>query len=77
MTICTMKESKILDNFGKRVRNLREAAGYSQEDFAVESGLDRSYFGAVERGQRNLSLRNVEKIAEALGITIAELMEGV
>ena len=77
MTISIMAESNILQRFGDRVRELRVEAEYSQEAFAEECGLDRTYMGGVERGERNLGLRNVEKIAEALGISIAELMEGV
>ena len=49
----------------------------SQEAFAEECDLDRTYMGGIERGERNLGLRNIERIAEALDITIAELMEGV
>ena len=77
MTISIMADSDILQRFGERVRELRAEAGYSQEAFAEECDLDRTYMGGVERGERNLGLRNVEKIAEALDISIAELMEGV
>jgi transcriptional regulator with XRE-family HTH domain len=67
----------ILTRFGKRVRELRRAKGFSQEGFAAECGLDRTYIGGIERGERNLALRNIEVIAKALGISIADLMEGV
>ena len=77
MTISTMTDSKILEKFGERIRDLRKECGWSQEGFAEECGLDRTYMGGVERGERNLGLRNIERIADALGITIAELMEGV
>ena len=77
MNISIMADSDILQRFGERVRELRAEAGYSQEAFAEECDLDRTYMGGVERGERNLGLRNVEKIAEALDISIAELMEGV
>ena len=77
MTISTMSDSDILQRFGERVRELRAAAEYSQEVFAEECDLDRTYMGGIERGERNLGLRNIERIAEALDITIAELMEGV
>jgi len=59
--------------FGRRVRELRKAQGYSQEGFAMLSGLDRSYFGGVERGERNVSLDNIAAIARALGTPIREL----
>ena len=77
MTMSPMADSDILQKFGKRVRELRAAAEYSQEAFAEECDLDRTYMGGIERGERNLGLRNVERIAEAIGITLAELMEGV
>jgi DNA-binding XRE family transcriptional regulator len=67
----------ILLRFGKRVRELRQEQGHSQENFAYACGLDRTYMGGIERGERNLALRNIEKIADTLGIPIAELMEGV
>ena len=77
MTISIMADSDILQRFGERVRELRADAEFSQEAFAEECGLDRTYMGGVERGERNLGLRNVEKIAEALGVSVAELMNGV
>ena len=77
MTISTMTDSDILEKFGERVRELRLKGEWSQEAFAEECDLDRTYMGGIERGERNLGLRNIEKVAKALGITIAELMEGV
>lgn len=71
------KQKDILVDFGARVRELRSAAGYSQESFAHACGLDRTYVGGIERGERNLALRNIKVIAEALGISISELMEGL
>lgn len=59
--------------FGRRVRELRKARGYSQERFAMLSGLDRSYFGGVERGERNVSLDNIAAIARALDVPIKKL----
>jgi transcriptional regulator with XRE-family HTH domain len=52
--------------FGDAIRAIRKEQGISQEAFAVKCGLDRSYFGAVERGERNVSLTNIVRIAEAL-----------
>lgn len=60
--------------FGLRVRQLRKAKGFSQEAFAHAIGLDRSYFGSVERGERNVSLENICLIAEGLGVPPAELL---
>lgn len=67
----------VLKRFGERVRKLRTAQGYSQEAFAAHCGLDRSYYGGIERGERNLALRNIEAIAVGLGVPISELTEGV
>ena len=63
--------------FGRRVRELRLARGLSQEALALESGLDRSYVGQVERGERNVSLQNMVKLAQALGVHLTELLRGV
>lgn len=67
----------ILKRFGQRVRQLRKDAGYSQESFADKCGLDRTYMGGIERGERNVALRNIYRIAHALDISLSELMEGV
>jgi transcriptional regulator with XRE-family HTH domain len=64
-----------LVRFGYRVRELRKAAGFTQESLADSCGLDRTYIGGIERGERNVSLRNIEVIARALKISISELTE--
>ncbi|WLD15111.1 helix-turn-helix domain-containing protein [Planctellipticum variicoloris] len=69
------RAADILERFGERVRVLRKESGYSQESFAAACGLDRTYIGGIERGERNVALRNIETIARALGITLAELMD--
>ena len=56
----------IRERFGQRCRELRTIAGLSQEELAERAKLDRSYIGGVERGQRNISLVNIHKIARAL-----------
>jgi transcriptional regulator with XRE-family HTH domain len=71
------KKVDILERFGERIRELRIAQGYSQETFAHVAGLDRTYVGGIERGERNVALRNIEKIAQALSISIAELTKGL
>lgn len=52
--------------FGKRIATLRKMRGWSQEQLALESGLARSYLGGVERGQRNISLLNIYRLAESM-----------
>ena len=63
----------VLQAFGCRVRQLRFNRGLSQEQFAERCGLHRTYIGAIERGERNVSLLNIEKIAIALGVKIVDL----
>ena len=71
------KRADILVLFGERLREFRKAQGYSQESFAAACELDRTYIGGIERGERNLALRNIEAIAQTLGMTLSELMEGL
>ena len=59
--------------FGRRVRDLRKARGYSQEAFAHECSIHRTYMGDVERGERNIALDNIVKIANALDMELSEL----
>jgi len=68
-------EKLILKLFGERVRALRQKRGFSQESLALASGLDRTYVGGVERGERNISLLNIQKIAQALEVSPAELLQ--
>lgn len=63
--------------FGRAVRHGRNKLGVSQEAFADMCGLDRTYIGGIERGERNVALINIEKIAKTLKLTIAELLRGV
>ncbi|MEA3063273.1 MAG: hypothetical protein QOJ94_3054 [Sphingomonadales bacterium] len=57
------------------MRALHKARGLSQEALAFASGLDRSYLGAIERGEKNVSLINIRRIADALGVGAGELFE--
>ena len=67
--------ANILERFGDRVRQLRKARGLSQEAFADKCCLDRTYISGIERGKRNVALRNIEAIAQALAVSISELTE--
>ena len=71
------RSPNILVLFGKRVRAKRHALGLSQEAFAANCQLDRTYISGIERGLRNVALRNIATIAEALGTSISELTEGL
>jgi transcriptional regulator with XRE-family HTH domain len=66
-----------LKDFGHRVRELRLARGVTQEELALHCQLDRSYIGQVERGERNISLINIHKIAAGLGVPAHELLTAV
>jgi transcriptional regulator with XRE-family HTH domain len=70
------REAEIQKQFGERVRELRKQKGFSQESLALACGLDRTYIGGVERGERNISLINIYKIAEALRLNARELFNG-
>ena len=71
------KRRDILKRFGARVRELRLEMGLSQEKFAAKCDLDRTYLGSVERGERNIAIRNIERISKALGISISVLMSDI
>jgi len=70
-------QAALLQQFGTRVRELRKEQGLSQEAFADRCGLDRTYIGGIERGERNVALKNIALIARALGITISQLTKGL
>jgi transcriptional regulator with XRE-family HTH domain len=65
----------ILQKFGSRIKQFRSAKGITQEKLAELSCLSRQYIGDVERGTRNISLINIEKIATALELTLSELLK--
>ena len=70
------KNGDILERFGERIRDLRIQKGItSQIAFANKASLDRTYIGGVERGERNIALKNIEKIAKTLGISLEELFK--
>ena len=63
--------------FGKRIKELRKQTGLSQEKFASKIGMDRTYYASIESGKRNVSLKNIEKIASGFDISISQLFIGV
>ena len=67
----------LLKRFGSRVRKVRQEKGLSQEELALEAGLDRSYIGGVERGERNISIVNLSKLSKALSVSPSKLLENV
>jgi len=63
----------VLKTFGGRVRDIRRQKGLSQEELARRAKIDRTYIGGIERGERNAGIKNVHRIADALGVPAMEL----
>jgi len=61
----------------KRIRKFRIATGLSQEKFALTINMDRTYYSAIENGRHNISLKNIEKIANGLGVKISDLFKDI
>tara|TARA_B110000263_G_C15179360_1_gene450801 strand:+ start:307 stop:534 length:228 start_codon:yes stop_codon:yes gene_type:complete len=72
----SISENKQLKDFGARVRQARTTLGWSQDELAYRSGLHRTYVGAVERGERNVALLNLRKLAATLGRSGGGLLDG-
>ena len=69
------KQPPARKTFGENLRAAREACGLSQEALAGRAGLHRTYIGSVERGERNVSIDNMERLAAAVGVTLVSLIE--
>lgn len=67
----------IQKSFGQKVQQLRKEKGLSQEKFALSINMDRTYFASVEAGKRNISIKNIQKIADGLGVSLSELFESL
>jgi transcriptional regulator with XRE-family HTH domain len=68
-----MVKRDVLKAFGDRVREIRALKGLSQEELARQAKIDRTYIGGIERGERNAGIKNVWRIADALGVPAADL----
>ena len=73
--VYSAKDKAYLKSLGKRLKKLREQKGWSQEEFAAKCGVHRTYMGSVERGERNVAVLNLRKIAAALGVKVGDLFE--
>lgn len=71
----TEKSTLIQKQFGNRVRELRAKANLSQEKLGFETGLDRTYISGIERGRRNPSLKNINKISKVFRVSLSELFK--
>ncbi len=67
----------ITKKFGERIKYFRNSLGMSQEKFALSIDMDRTYYASVESGKRNISIKNIAKIADGLGISLEELFKGL
>lgn len=67
----------ITKQLGVRIQELRKQMGLSQEKFALKIEMDRTYYASVEAGKRNISVRNIKKIADGLGVSISDLFDGI
>ena len=67
----------ITKQLGMRIQELRKQTGLSQEKFSLQIGMDRTYFASVEAGKRNVSINNIKKIADGLGISLSKLFEDI
>ncbi len=70
-----LKTTQLHKDFGKRIQELRRERGMTQEDLAGEVGVDRSYMGFLERGEKNATLDKIGKIAKAFRIKLKELFD--
>lgn len=62
---------------GNRIKELRMKTGLSQEKFAIQINMDRTYFASAEAGKRNISIRNIKKIADGLGVSLSFLFDEI
>lgn len=65
----------IKERIGFRLRELRVEKGLSQEKFSFECGLDRTYIASIQQGKRNVSIVNIEKISNALGMRVSDFFD--
>ncbi len=67
----------ITTELGKKIKLLRQGKGLSQEKFALQIGMDRTYLASLELGKRNVSIINIKKISDGLGVSLSDLFEGL
>jgi transcriptional regulator with XRE-family HTH domain len=70
-----LTNDKILIKFGEKIRKLRKKLNLSQEDLAYKAELHRTYIGMIERGEKNITLVNIEKLSNALNIELKSILD--
>lgn len=67
----------VVNDFANRIKELRQQQGLSQEKFALKIDMDRTYYASVEAGKRNVSIKNIKKIADGFGVSLEELFKNM
>ncbi|WP_456068140.1 helix-turn-helix domain-containing protein [Eshraghiella crossota] len=67
----------VINDFANRIKELRQKQGLSQEKFALKIDMDRTYYASVEAGKRNISIKNIKKIANGFELSLEELFKGM
>ena len=67
----------VINDFANRIKELRQKQGLSQEKFALKIDMDTSYYASVEAGKRNISIKNIKKIADGFELSLEELFKGM
>jgi transcriptional regulator with XRE-family HTH domain len=67
----------VVDDFANRIKELRQQQELSQEKFALKIDMDRTYYASVEAGKRNVSIKNIKKIADGFGVSLEELFKNM
>lgn len=67
----------VINDFANRIKELRQKQGLSQEKFALKIDMDRTYYASVEAGKRNISIKNIKKIADGFDLSLEELFKGM
>lgn len=76
-TSCFVASNKALQTLGDRIREARKSTGLSQEELALQADIDRSFMGQVERGQRNISVLTLLRVARVLDINLGSMLDGL
>ena len=77
MSVRLMLMNSLMREIGARIRESRESSNISQRRFAMMIGMNRTYLSGVENGSRNISITNLQKIANGLGVTLEDLLRGL
>ena len=70
-------EKKAAKTFGRRLRQLRQERGWSQEELSTRADISKNYIGEIERGENNISIHYIARLAAALSVTLGEMFQGL